>query len=80
MHRMFNDDIFARFLVIKKNVVNSFIKEYRGPTFMSPCDVIGDVIIMKNNFYGIIWGDLFKSEVKLKLSLVFQNFENVHHF
>ena len=58
MHRMFNDDIFACFLVIMKNVVNSFIKEYRGPTFMSPCDVIGDVIIMKNNF---LWHNLGRS-------------------
>ena len=47
MHRKFNDDIFARFLVIMKNVVISFIKEYRGPTLRPPCDVIDDVIIMK---------------------------------
>ena len=39
------------FLVIMKNVVIQFIKEYRGPTFRPPCDVIGDVIIMKNTFY-----------------------------
>ena len=43
MQRKFNDDIFARCLVIMKNVVISYIKEYRGP----PCDVIDDVIIMK---------------------------------
>ena len=48
MHRKFNGDIFARFLVIMKNVVVSFIKEYRGPTLRPPCDVIDDVIIMKN--------------------------------
>ena len=47
MHTKFNDDIFARFLVIMKNVVISFIKEYRGPTLRPPCDVIDDVIIMK---------------------------------
>ena len=46
MHRKFNDDIFARFLVIMKNVI-SYIKEYRGPTLRPPCDVIDDVIIMK---------------------------------
>ena len=68
MHREFNDDIFARFLVVMKNVVISFIKEYEGPTFEQPCDVI----IMKNNFYGIIWDDLFIYEVKLKLCLIFQ--------
>ena len=47
LHRKFCDDIFACFLVITKNVVISFIKEYRGPTLRSPCDVIDDVIIMK---------------------------------
>ena len=47
MHRKFNDAIFARFLVIMKNVVISYIKEYRGPNLMPPCDVIDDVIIMK---------------------------------
>ena len=41
-----------------KNIVISSIKEYRGPTFRPPCDVIGDVIIMKKAFYGIIWDDL----------------------
>ena len=47
MHRKFNDDILARCLVIMKNVIISFIKEYRGPTLKPPCDVIDDVIIMK---------------------------------
>ena len=46
MHRKFNDDIFARCLVMK-NVIISFIKESRGPTLRPPCDVIDDVIIMK---------------------------------
>ena len=47
MHRKFCDDICARFLVIMKNVVISFTKEYRGPTLRPPCDVIDDMIIMK---------------------------------
>ena len=47
MHRKFNDDIFARCLVIMRNVVISYIKEYRGPILRPPCDVIDDVIIMK---------------------------------
>ena len=51
MHRKFNDDIFARFLVIMKNVVISYIKEYRGSTLRPPCDVIDDVIIMKILFW-----------------------------
>ena len=49
MHRKFNDDILAR-LVIMKNVIISFIKEYRGPTLKPPCDVIDDVMIMKIYF------------------------------
>ena len=72
MHRKFNDDIFARCLVIMKNVVISYIKEYRGPTLRPPCDVIDDVIIMKILLFGIIWDDIFISEVKLKLCLIFQ--------
>ena len=80
MHMKFNDDIFARFLVIKKNVVISFIKEYRGPILRRLCDVIDDVIIMKKILLGIILDDLFISEVKLNLHLIFQNFQNGHHF
>ena len=68
------------FLVIMKNIVISFIKEYRGPNSRPPCDVIDDVIIMKNTFFDIIWDDLFISEVKLKLCLIFQNFQNGRHF
>ena len=64
MHRKFNDDIFARCLVIMRNVVISYIKEYRGPTLRPPCDVIDDVIIMKILFwhnlgrYFHIWGQI----------------------
>ena len=64
MHMKFNDDIFARCLVIMKNVVISYIKEYRGPTLRPPCDVIDDVIIMKTLFghnlgrYFHIWGQI----------------------
>ena len=50
MHRKFND-IFACCLVIMKNVVISYIKEYRGPTLRPPCDVIDDIIIMKTLFF-----------------------------
>ena len=64
MHRKFNDDIFASCLVIIKNVIISFIKEYRGPTLRPPCDVIDDVIILKILFWHNlgrsyhIWGQL----------------------
>ena len=80
MHRKFYDDIFARCLVIMKNVIISFIKEYRGPTLRPPCDVIDDVIIMKILLFGIILDNLFISEVKLKLCLIFQNFQNGRYF
>ena len=79
MHRKFNVDIFARLLVIMKDVI-SFINDYRGPTFRPLRDVIGDVIILQNIFYGIIWDDLFISEVKLELCLIFQNFQNGRHY
>ena len=64
MHRKLLDDIFARFSVIMKNVVISFIKECRGPTLRPPCDVIDDVIIMKILFWHNlgrsfqIWGQI----------------------
>ena len=80
MHRKFDDDIYARCLVIMKNVIISFIKEYRGPILRSPCNVMDDVIIMKILCFGIIWDDLSISEVKLKLCLIFQNFQNGHYF
>ena len=43
----FEDDIFGRSSVIMKNVILSFIKEYRETTLRSLCDVIDDVITMK---------------------------------
>ena len=73
MHTKFNDDVFVRYLVIVKIVI-SFIKEYRGPILRPPCDVIDDVIIVKNSFMGKIWDELFICEDKLKLRLIFQNF------
>ena len=63
-HKKFSYDIFARFLVIMKNVAISFTKEYRGPTLKPPCDVIDDVITMKILFWQSlgqsfhIWGQI----------------------
>ena len=59
MHKKFIDDIFARFLVIKKNVVISFIKEYKGPNLI-------EATLWRHRwrhhqektFWGIIWDDL----------------------
>ena len=62
--RNINDDIFVRFLVVMKNVVISFIKEYSGPTLRPPSDVIDDVIITKILFWRNlgrpfhIWGQM----------------------
>ena len=70
------NDIFARFIEVMKNVAISFIKEYRGPTLRPPCDVIDDVNIMKNTFWGIIWGHLFISQVKSNLCLISQILQN----
>ena len=36
MYRKFIGDIFVRFLVVMKNVLISFIKEYRAPTLRPP--------------------------------------------
>ena len=81
MHGKFNDDIFARFLEITKNVAISFIKEYWGPILIPSCDVIDDVNIMKNTFLDIIWGrHLIISKVKPKLCLIFQILQNGHLF
>ena len=47
-------------------------------TLSPPCDVIDDVITIKKNFFGIIWDDLIIWEVRLKLCLIFQIFQNGH--
>ena len=39
------------FFFVIKNVVISFIKEYRRPNLSPACDVIDDVIVMKNTCY-----------------------------
>ena len=67
------------FLVIIKNVAISCIKEYGGSTLRPPCDVSDDVIIMKVLFWHNL-SDLFISEVKLKLCLIFENFQNGRYF
>ena len=56
MHRKFNNDIIARCLVIMKNVIISFIKEYRGPTLRPLGDVINDH--HENTFF---WHNLGRS-------------------
>ena len=80
MYTKFNYDTFVRFSVITKNVHVSFIKEQRGATLRSPCDVMDDVITTKNTFSCIIWDDLFISDIKLKLHVIFWHFQNGRHF
>ena len=64
-----------------ETVLISFIKECRGPTLRPPCDVINAITIaMKYTFFLHNLGRSFTSEVKLKLCLIFQYFQNGHHF
>ena len=48
--------------------------KYKGLTLWPPWDVIDGVITTKNIFFGIIWDDLFISEVKVKLRFLPQFF------
>ena len=79
MHWKFSDDIFASFIVIMKNVVISFIKEYRGPILRRPCDVINDAIILKISFWHNL-GRSFHMWGQIEAVLIFQNFQNGRHF
>ena len=47
IYTKYSDDVSVIFSVIMKKVHFSFIKEYRGTTLRSSCDVIDDVIAMK---------------------------------
>ena len=58
MYTKFEDDIFVRSSVIMRNVILSFIKEYRETTLRSLCDVIDDVITMKI-FFLALFGMIF---------------------
>ena len=48
LHIKFDDPTLNRFRVIAKNVPISFKHEYRRPCLSSLCDVIRDVISMRN--------------------------------
>ena len=74
MYSKFDDDIYL-FLVIMKNVLILFVREYRGLILGPPCDIIDDIITLKNTL-----GQLFISEVKLKLCSLLNIFQNGHHF
>ena len=37
--------------IYDENIIISLIKEYRGPNFRPPCNVIDDEVTMKNTFW-----------------------------
>ena len=76
----YSDDWLQTATCIAENVTISFKHEYRRPSLTSPCDVVSDVINIKNTFPGIISDDLSIFVVKLNLSIIFRNFPNGHHF
>ena len=61
MHSKFNYDIFVRFLVVMKNVLISLIKEYRGPTLRSSCDVITMKLVYLHKYFS------YRVDQKLKI-------------
>ena len=70
MHSKFNDDIFARCLVIMN---------IEGRLWCHPVTSSMTSSSWKY-FFGIIWDDIFIFEVKLKLCFIFQNFQSCRHF
>ena len=63
-----------------ENVTISFKHEYRRRTLTSRCDVISDVMNIKNTYYVIMCDVLSISYVKMNLSQIFRNFQNGRHF
>ena len=80
MWTKFGDDWPETATCIAGNVTISFKHEYRRPTLTSRCDVISDVINIKNIFLGLILGGLSISNVKMNISKIFRNFQNGRHF
>ena len=67
----FSDDWLKCATGISENVTISFRHEYKKPTLTSRCDVIGDVIDIKDSFMGMISADLSISDVKMNLCKIF---------
>ena len=76
----FSDDWQKTATCISENVTISFKHEHRRPTLTSRCDVISDLINIKNTLFGTISDDLSISDVKMNLSKIFRKFQNGHHF
>ena len=79
MHRKFNDDIFARFQLSWKMLLFHLQRKIDGRLWGHPVTSWMTSSSWKILF-GLICNDLFISEVKLKLCLIFQNFQNGRHF
>ena len=79
MWTKFGDDWSGTATCIAGNVTISFKHEYRRHTLMSLCDVISDVMNIKNTFYAIIYDVLCISYVKMNLSQIFRNVQNGRH-
>ena len=77
MHTKLEDDIFVRSLFMTKNVM--FIKEYRETIWGLP--VTSSMTSSPWKYFPcIIWDDLFISDVKLKLCLIFWHFQTGRRF
>ena len=79
-HRKFNEDIVARFLVIMKMLLFHLWRNIEDRLWGSPGTSLMTSSSWKKNFFGIIWNDLFISEVKLKLCSIIYDFQNGRHF
>ena len=77
MHMKFNDDIFDRCLVIMKTLLFHIYRNIEGRLWGHPVTFSMTSSSYKY-FFGIIWDDIFISEVKLKLCFIFRNFQNGH--
>ena len=63
-----------------KNETIPFKHEYRRHNLTSCCDVISDVMNIKNTFYVIMCDVLSISCVKMNLCEIFRKFQNGCHF
>ena len=67
----YSDDGLKTATCITESVTILFKHEYRRHTLTTRCDVISNVINIKNTFSGIIFNDLSISDVKMNLSEIF---------
>ena len=75
----FSDDWLKTATCITESVTISFENEYRRHNLTQRCDVISNVMNIKNTFYVIICDVLSISYVKMNLSQIFRNVQNGRH-